>query len=81
MLGGMVALAFSIHFAYPFQAVYGLGVVQFQDADAWHHRRPIEFQVRHFPSRLVHDPYGAFPNGPPWPSGQLLISGRPPSSG
>lgn len=65
MLGGMVALAFSIRFAYPFQAVYGSGVVQFQDADAWHHRRLIEFQVRHFPSRLVHDPYGAFPDGPP----------------
>jgi len=60
---GLAGLALAIRVAYPWEAVFGGASVQFQETDAWHHRRLIEFQVRNYPARMAFDPYGAHPQG------------------
>lgn len=53
----IVAVALALRLLPSWSAVFTPGFVNLQDLDAWYHLRLIEYQVRHFPHRLLTDPY------------------------
>ena len=53
-------LALSIRVFPWFDLVFQPGFVNFQDTDAWYHVRLAENLIRHFPWRVMVDPYAAF---------------------
>jgi dolichyl-diphosphooligosaccharide--protein glycosyltransferase len=53
-------VAFSIRVIPRFDVVFQPGFVNFQETDAWYHVRLAENLIRHFPWRVMVDPYFAF---------------------
>lgn len=53
-------VAFSIRVLPRLDAVFQPGFVNFQETDAWYHVRLAENLIRHFPWRVMVDPYAAF---------------------
>ena len=78
-LAAACAIAFCFRALVPFYNVFQAGFINFQETDAWFHVRVMEHLVRHFPFRLLVDPYGSILDGSastPGPS----TTGSPPFS-
>lgn len=60
LLAALCVLAFSIRVLPRFDLVFQPGFVNFQETDAWYHVRLAENLVRHFPWRVMVDPYVVF---------------------
>ena len=62
-LAAACAIAFCFRALVPFYNVFQAGFINFQETDAWFHVRVMEHLVRHFPFRLLVDPYGSILDG------------------
>ena len=62
-LAAACAIAFCVRALVPFYNVFQAGFINFQETDAWFHVRIMENLVRHFPFRLLVDPYGSILDG------------------
>jgi oligosaccharyl transferase (archaeosortase A-associated) len=62
LVAALCLLAFSIRVFPRFDLVFQSGFVNFQETDAWYHVRLAENLVRHFPWRVMVDPYVVFGN-------------------
>jgi oligosaccharyl transferase (archaeosortase A-associated) len=60
LVAALCVLALSIRVIPRFDLVFQTGFVNFQETDAWYHVRVAENLVRHFPWRIMVDPYVLF---------------------
>jgi dolichyl-phosphooligosaccharide-protein glycotransferase len=60
LVAALCLLAFSIRVFPRFDLVFQPGFVNFQETDAWYHVRLAENLIRHFPWRVMVDPYVVF---------------------
>jgi oligosaccharyl transferase (archaeosortase A-associated) len=60
LVAALCVLALSIRVIPRFDLVFQPGFVNFQETDAWYHVRVAENLVRHFPWRIMVDPYVLF---------------------
>jgi dolichyl-phosphooligosaccharide-protein glycotransferase len=60
VVAALCGLALWIRVVPRYDLVFQQGIVNFQEVDAWYHVRVAENLVRHFPWRIMVDPYVAF---------------------